>query len=350
MRFTLAALPLFAALALPATSSAARISIDDDSWVSISGYMQPWLYLAVDADEGGVTPDFYLRRGFLFTNGRISDKAGFFLGGLATNLGKAGELNNSFSIIDVWFEYHYSAAFGVDVGLFRVPFTRHHLVAGSKLHGLDFHSTFNKQSGVASLRDMGVQARGLLIGEHLEYRVALLDGFEPNPLNGVPRIMARVSYHAFDADKGLKVWGAHLGEKKYLSISGAVDLEPMTGVSGEDFAWSAAADLLADIPLGDNGVVATAVYQVHGPDGTMPEGMGVWGDLGFRIDRVEPLAAAEWYQPADGDAGARLAMMGGVNWWLSGHDISLKAQLGAAKVDGSDDWNPEAVVQTQLAF
>lgn len=350
MKSALALLPLIGALALPATADAAKITLDEDSWIMPGGYIQAWAHLPMDTDEGGVTPDFFLRRAFLYTGAQPSDNTYVFLGGLATNLGKAGEANNTFNIIDAWFEYRLATEFTIDVGFFRVPFTRHHLVAGSKLHGLDFHTGYIKQSGVASLRDVGIQARGRLMDEHLEYRLAILDGYEPNGLNHAPRVMARATYHVFDSDSGLKVWGAHLGKKKYLSFAGAVDLEPAYG-EGEDFAWSAAADVFADIPMGDNGVVATAVYQIHGPDGAMPEGMGAWGDLGYRIGTVEPLVAGEWYQSEEADdVGDRMAVMGGVNWWMKSHNISLKFQVGASQVDGSDTWSTEAILQNQFAF
>jgi hypothetical protein len=351
MKSTLALLPLLGALALPATADAAKIPLTDDTWIMPGGYIQPWLYLPLDTDEGGVTPDFFLRRAFMFTGAKPTANTYVFLGGLATNLGKSGEANNTFTIIDAWAEYNHSTEFNLDVGFFRVPFTRHHLVAGSKLHGLDFHTAYIKQSGVASLRDVGIQARGLLMDEHLEYRLAILDGYEPNPLNGVPRIMARATYHVFDADKGLKVEGAHLGKKKYLSFAGAVDMEPSYGENGDDMSWSAAFDAFADIPMGDNGIVATAVYQIHGPDGSMPEGMGAWADLGYRIDKVEPLVAVEWYDAAaSDDVGERMAMMGGVNWWARGHNANLKFQVGAAQVDGADSWSTEAMLQSQFAF
>jgi hypothetical protein len=351
MKSTLALLPLLGALALPSAADAAKITLSDDAWIMPGGYIQPWLSMPIDTDAGGVTPDFYIRRAFLFTGAQPTKNTYMFLGGLATNLGKAGEANNTFNIIDAWFEYRHSAAFNVDVGFFRVPFTRHHLVAGSKLHGLDFHTAYIKQSGVASLRDVGVQLRGRLMEEHLEYRLAILDGYEPNVVNGIPRVMARATYHVFDADKGLKVWAAHNGSKKYLSFAGAVDLEPSYGENGDTMAWAASADVFADIPTGDNGVVAYAVYQIHGPDGSMPEGMGVWGDLGYRIGKVEPLVAAEWYQSEEADdVGDLLGVLGGVNWWIDNHNWNLKAQVGASKADGAESFSPAVVIQSQFAI
>jgi hypothetical protein len=357
MKSALAMLSLLGALALPTTAGAAKITLDDDTWVMPGGYIQAWANMPIDTDEGGVTPDFYIRRAFMFTGAQPTKNTYVFLGGLATNLGKAGVANNGFNIIDAWFEYHLNDQHSIDVGFFRVPFTRHHLVAGSKLHGLDFHIPFIAQSGVASLRDVGIQARGRLMEDHVEYRLAILDGGEPNGLNNAPRIMARATYHVFDHDTGLKVWGAHLGKKKYLSVAAAVDLEPVVpvdtdadGVADDEVSnFSAAADVFADIPMGDNGVVATAVWQLHGADGAMPEGMGVWGDLGYRIGTVEPLVAVEWYD-AETDASDLMAVMGGVNWWAKKHDISVKAQVGASQVGGSGDWGTAFTLQNQFAF
>ncbi len=356
MKSTLAIIPLLGALALPSAAEAAKITLDEDSWIMPGGYIQAWAHMPIDE---GVAPDFFIRRAFMFTGAQPTENTYVFLGGLAGNLGKAGEANNTFNIIDAWFEYRLNPAVNIDVGFFRIPFTRHHLVAGSKLHGLDFHTAYIKQSGVASLRDVGIQLRGRVMDNHLEYRLAVLDGYEPNGTNHIPRIVARATYHVFDHDTGLKVWGAHLGKKKYLSIAGAVDIEPVAtidtdgdGVGDDDVMnFSAAADVFADIPMGDNGLVATAVWQMHGPDGAMPEGMGVWGDLGYRIGLVEPLVAVEWYGSEEAaDVGDRLAVLGGVNWWAKKHNISLKAQVGMSQVDGSDEWATEAVLQNQFAF
>jgi len=342
-------LPGLALLTLPATATAAKITLSEDAWINAGGYVQAWAYAGIDTEEGGVAPDLYLRRAYVIVNGQPTKKTTWYFAALASNLGKAGDpATLAVNVSDAWFEYKHADAFILTTGVFRVPISHQELVGGSSIHGLDFHSAFVTQPTPISMRDVGVQARGYLLDQHVEYRLALFDGSEPNPLNAPPRVVARACWHALDADTGLTVKGAYLGKKKMLDIGASFDLEPVT--AAEELAWAAAADVFADVPLGENGITATAEFQLHGPDGVIPEGMGAWGDVGYRIRKVEPLVAAEWYQPAEGDAGQRLALMGGVNWWIREHDATLKLQGGATQKDGADTWAPEIIVQGQVVF
>ena len=82
-----------------------------------------------------------------------------------------------------------------------------------------------------------------------------------------------------------------------------------------------------------------------------PEGMGVWGEVGFRLfGHYEPLVAVQWYEPREGVKGERLAILGGFNWWIRGHTFNLKAQVGATRLNGVDDWTHVASLQGQLFF
>lgn len=263
MKSTLCALAL---LAVPSASSAAKITISDEAWINVGGYMQAWAYLPIDTDEGGVSPDFYMRRAYMTMSAQATKATSVGIAFYAGDVGKAGDATKiAVSISDAYFEYKHSDAFFLTAGLYRAPTSRQELTGTSGIHGLDFHSAFTKQPTPVSMRDVGLQVRGFLVDKHLEYRFAVFDGSEPNPLNALPRLMARAAWHAFEADTGLTVKGAYLGKMKVLDIGAGFDLEPAGGTVAEETAWAAEADVFADVPLGDNGITATAEWQIHAP-------------------------------------------------------------------------------------
>ena len=241
----------------------------------------------------------------------------------------------------------------IDIGKYLMPFSRHGIESSAWLHGMDWHLALQK-----SRPDVGITLRGALFNKKLTYRVGIGDGGGPNEWNGAPRIFGRVAYNVFDPEVGFYLMGTYLGKKKVLSFGASFDVEP-TGndkpaeqgkPDDDDPAYAFAFDAMLDLPLGDNGLTATLIYYYYGPGELMPKGQGLWGDFGFRIKKWEPLVAAEWYLPNSGDKGKRLALLGGLNYWLSGHNAHFKLQLGAVTLDGTDKWNLQLSLQGGVFF
>ena len=336
-----------------ASANAAKVEISEKSFLEFHGYIQTWLNVSLDNEEDkpDVISDFYLRRVRLLAKGQLGSYFNFFIGTLNLDMGKGGDFSGRTTIGDAWMEAVVAKELKVDVGLLKLPFSRHGGQGGGTLHGIDFHGTFLKSGVSFSQRDVGVMARGLLFNELIDYRIAILDGVEPGGEDDLPRFMGRLGINIFDSEPAFFFKGTHLGKKKVLSFGLTFDLQP--GVGGDDgksLLYSFAFDGFLDLPLGDNGLIATINAYLYGPGGAVPEGIGLWADLGFRIRAVEPLVALEWFAPSDGDTGKRLSVLGGVNWWMDGHRSNLKLQFGGTKIDGSSDWSKTFVLQGQIFY
>ncbi|MCD6161451.1 MAG: hypothetical protein J7K40_03440 [candidate division Zixibacteria bacterium] len=99
-----------------------------------------------------------------------------------------------------------------------------------------------------------------------------------------------------------------------------------------------------------NGIIGTLNAYYFGPGGIHPEGFGLWGDFGYRIKKIEPLVAFEWYAPDEGEQGKRQEFLGGLNWWIHGHNVNVKLQFGICKLNGTDDWTKTVIAQSQVFF
>ena len=344
---------------------AAKVPISDDAFLDIHGYAQGWLYMPMDHEgkEPSIVSDFYLRRVRLLFGGQVAPGVNFFIGTLNGDMGKDGDMSPRTLIADAWVEYAVNDYWKINAGLLKLPFSRHMQQSGAKLHGLDFHGSFLKRAGVAiGHRDMGIMARGLLLEKKLDVRLAVVDGTEyKKEISGpdttitnkddMPRIVGRIGYNVFDSEPGYFWAGTYLGKKKVLSFGASFDLQSKVGGDEGDDLYSAFAfDFLADIPMGENSVVGTLNAYSFGAGGINPEGFGFWADFGYRINKVEPLVAFEWYEPDEGDAGKRQAIMGGLNCWAHGYNSNIKFQFGLEKLNAADEWTKTAIVQSQLFF
>ena len=124
----------------------------------------------------------------------------------------------------------------------------------------------------------------------------------------------------------------------------------MGGDEGDELYYAFAIDAFADIPMAENGVISTLNAYYFGPGGIHAEGFGLWADFGYRIKKIEPLVAFELYTPNEGDQGKHQALLGGLNWWIHGHNVNVKFQFGIDKMNGADDWTKTAIDQSQVFF
>jgi len=344
-------------------AGAQSIKLSDTAFLKINGFVQGTLHMPIDQGPSLQT-DFYLKRVRLCFSGQAAPNVNYFIGTLNGNMGVKGDMSSRTLIADAWVEFVTSEHLKINAGLLKLPFSRHMQQTGAKLHGLEFHGSYLKRSGGIGHRDMGIMARGLLSDQHIDYRFAILDGIEYAPgdsnadtpvpatnKNDSMRFVGRVGYNVFDAEPGFFWAGTYLGAKKILSFGASFDLQPGVGGENRDELYSAfALDAFADIPMGDNGIVSTLNIYSFGSGGALPEGFGWWADFGYRIKNIEPLIAIECYTPKDGDAGKRQAILGGLNWWINGHNASLKFQLGTEKLNGAEEWTKTGDIQVQVFF
>lgn len=382
------ALALSLTAATPA--SAAKIKMGKEGELNIYGYFQPRFDANFDdldlAFASADKYDFSIQRIRFLLKGRINKHWRFFVGTLTNRYGANGDNDTNVFIADAWFEFFLNRQFRVNVGVLKTAFSRHALFAGAKLHGIDVHSFFIKrsvadqQTHVIPFRDMGIMIRGLLFDDRVDYRLSITDGLEPGGGADNPRFVGRVGYNFFDAEPEFFLANSYLGARKVLTVGFSYDIQANIGVPdtplgvydpNKDLYWALAADLHADIPFGKQGIVAELAFYYYGaqivldpalksatPAGHIPQpkGWGLFGELGYRYTKYEPLVSMEYFAPdnADGsDKGKRMTLMGGFNYWILGHRVNLKAQFGVSKIwktAAEPDWAKVFTLQSNFLF
>jgi hypothetical protein len=382
-------------LALAASPAQALVTVheSDNATMKLGFLLQPQLHLMQDGNAAGdgLGIDPYLRRARILMYGRVGENVNFFAETDNPNFGKNGDWSGRTFIQDAFVEFNLGTPLKIDVGMLLIPFSHNSFQSATSLLTMDYHGGMVKYASGFIWRDAGVMLRGSLLDDKLDYRLGLTNGVETqygsyladdgygnmvetlytdalNPAD-LPRITGRVNFNVFDSEDGAGAAGffydgIYLKEndngklvsaKKVLSFGAAVDYQAdaVYDANGETTQWmGVAADAFWDLPMGDkkhslNGQVDFMMYNMG--EGHALNGMGVFGDLGYRVHRVQPLVTVEWFDWSEHDAADWISAYGGVNWWYMGHTANLKLQAGGTKV-GEGDFGFSAAVQSQLAF
>jgi len=249
IRFRL--VPLVAlVLLIPAIAHAqATIKVNDNISVRFGALIQAWADSAQDATTKGYAENLFLRRMRFLVGGTLSPTVSFFFQTDNPNLGKAPKnLGGGFITQDAFVEWKpRSSAFILDAGLMLPPFCRDCLGSAGALLSLDYNSwsflaSAPTQSSVG--RDTGVQAKGYLVGGHLEYRAVVFQGFRGAGSRNGFRRTARLQYNLWDTETGYVYPEVYFGNKRILALGVANDHQ-----QGFD-AYTADAQL--SVPVGKN--------------------------------------------------------------------------------------------------
>jgi hypothetical protein len=235
--------------------------------------------------------------------------------------------------------------FKLDVGYMLPPLAHNAVQGATTLYSWDyFQNTFLSTNSFGSQnppgpvgRDAGVQARGLVVDGHLEYRVGLFQGFrnppQAPPANNVGgrnmfRFAARVQINLLDPETGFFYAGTYLGAKRILSFGASFDHQQDDGFSNGYTYWDV--DGFADMPLGA-GVFTAQIDMAHWHGGTflpapgLPPQYAFMSEIGYRFNPVfiSPIFRFEdhWFSGA-GTTEMRFAP--GVAFWPFGHNSNLK--------------------------
>jgi hypothetical protein len=207
-------------------------------------------------------------------------------------------------------------------------------------------------------RDAGVQLRGLVLDNHLEYRAGMFQGRrndsspESVQSRNFFRVAGRVQVNVFDPETGFFYAGTYLGAKKVLSFGGTIDFQ-------DDYMhWGA--DAFLDYPLGPG--VLTAQFNLAHYDGgdflvggaiaaPLLEQTSVMGEVGFLINALDlsPILRFE-HQSINLDPGdaSETRIGGGVAWWPYGHAFNLKAFYQRVTPDAPAPADPNGYDQFNL--
>ena len=229
-------------------------------------------------NETDTTSQFNMRRNRLAFMGSYGDVIGFYVQTEYAEQQDIGPLDvrtdaapSEFQILDSVIRFDFSDIFRVNVGKFKYNLSRENLEACEAELTLD-RSLFIRTAFVRT-RDTGVAVWGNIHGGLFQYRFDVMDGrlpttdSAPEPASKF-RYSARAHVSLLDPENTYGYKGTFLGEKKVLTIGGAVQQESEVAYGDtvnktdvKDYkAWTA--DLFFEYPLPTIGTVTvSAAYE-----------------------------------------------------------------------------------------
>ena len=167
-----------------------------------------------------------------------------------------------FIVQDAYLEWAIANEFRINGGLILIPLCRNCNSSAVNLVTMDY-GTWSFQESAATQssvgRDTGFQAKGYLVGDHLEYRAGAYSGFRAPGVKNAFRFAGRLQYNVFDVEKVQFYPGTYFGKKKILAIGGGYDAQ-------SDYT-AYAGDIFFDFPVGDSGITVQGDY-IHYDGGT----------------------------------------------------------------------------------
>lgn len=327
-----------------------KIESDSGSSLRIGLLLQPQYMTASSAVRDGYTQNLFIRRTRILLGGTLLGRFEYFVDTdypnlfLANNVaGTAGGPDTSvkatpgMNIQDAFATWRAVDDYlKIDAGYMLPPLAHNAVQGATTLYSWDYF-TYTFQHSVNGVfltaansfgRDTGVQARGLFVGGHVEYRVGLFQGRRNGQTaNDVGarnffRLAARVQVNLLEPETGFFYQGTYLGAKKILSVGGSIDWQ--------DTYHYYAGDVFLDLPFGPLGLLTAQGNFAHWNGGSfIPELVkqsAVMAEAGFMfaMPHLGPVLRFEhlWGSGALAD---QTRYVGGVAFWPFGHNSNVKA-------------------------
>lgn len=294
----------------------------------------------------------FVRRLRVILGGDIAKNTTFFFESDAPNLGKVNaagvkDAKISMYVQDAYVQHTFMPELSVIAGLQLVGISRNGLQSAASLMGLDYGSYQFTTSGPldnSAGRDFGINFRGFLFDERLEYRTGLFSGKNTN-LYSPFRFTSRLYYNFKDKEKGFFYTGTTLGKGEILSVGGGIDIQ------GSYSAYSF--DAMSDFSTGNLGslTVSASLSFLNGGGsdkdstvftGMIPKQTILFTELGyfFKEANLQPYLKYE-FQNVNAtilkQVGATQSTLDlknnlrssqrfgiGINYYLSSHNANIK--------------------------
>jgi len=343
-----------------------RVEGASGSSIRVGILLQPQFQAASSAGtttRDGYSQNLYIRRTRILLGGTLLGAFEYFIDTDYPNLFLASNVAGTGGAADTAVKatpgMNIQDAFGTwkamkdylkfDVG-YMLPSLAHNALQGATtLYSWDYfsYSFQHNANGVFTTsassvgRDAGVQARGLLVDGHVEYRAGLFQGRrDGQTANDVAahnffRFAARLQINLLDPETGFFYQGSYLGSKKVVSLGGAMDIQ--------DTYKYFAGDVFVDLPLEQVGVLTVQGNYAHWNGGSfiteMPKESAIMAEAGFLVSaiQVSPIVRFEHLFISSGNAGDQTRYVAGLAYWPFGHNSNLKAfytrfhEVGAAR-------------------
>src|SRR5438874_2354042 len=231
-----------------------EVKLGENTWFRFGAQVQAWAREAQDrilqpgGGEGGYAFDFYCRRCRLFTTGSVVKDVYFNVLFEASNLGRADPVTGakSFlapSILDAYGQVKFADAFWLSGGSILLPLTRNGTQPTTTYVSIDVANVSTSptlQVNTNVIRDLGIQANGFFLANHLEYRVGVFQGSRQAAVvtgtppatttvesasHNAPRFVGMLSYNFWDTETGYVNGGHYYGSKKVLGLMANFDYQ-----------------------------------------------------------------------------------------------------------------------------
>jgi hypothetical protein len=232
--------------------------------------------------------------------------------------------------------------FKIDMGYMLPPLAHNAVQGATTLYSWDYFNNSFRHSNVFHSttdpigRDTGVQLRGLILNDIIEYRVGMFQGkrddVSTTRVSGrnMFRVAGRLQINLLDPETGFFYAGSYLGAKRVLSFGVSYDFQ--------DNYHHSSGDGILDMPLGP-GVLTAQVDVSHWNGGTWLNTPAVvlgrqsafMSELGYLINaaNLSPIFRFEkrWINDNRATAGNpnETRWGGGLAFWPYGHNFNLKA-------------------------
>jgi hypothetical protein len=246
---------------------------------------------AIDTADGKQSQkDLYIRRLRLIGLFKYGDKLTVFFETDNPNLGKGNadgskNVNTSTFIQDFNVNYAFAHEFQLEAGELLLATSFDHVSAASTLLSLDFGAfTFNENAALLANngRDYGLQTRGYLASDHLEYRLGVFQGNRgKNEVNSF-RYTGRLSLWVMGPQTSSFYTANSLGKRQSMEIGGSFDRQKQYSAYTGDFFW--------DQPVGGGNSFTTQVDYTRWDGGTfvdLPKQSTVLVEAGFYLAAIK---------------------------------------------------------------
>src|SRR5258707_99602 len=177
-------------LAVALIGPARELKFAEYTWFRFGAQVQAWFKAAQDriiqpdGSDGGWALDFYCRRCRFFVTGSVIKNVFFNIQFESSNVGKADPITGVKGtaipqILDAYGQVKFVNFFWLSGGSILMPLTRNGLQPTTTYVSIDnanVDTTAVGQGNSNVLRDLGFQANGFFLDNHLEYRLGVFQG------------------------------------------------------------------------------------------------------------------------------------------------------------------------------
>jgi hypothetical protein len=222
-----------------------EIKLAEYTWFRFGAQVQAWYRAAQDriiqpdGSDGSYAMDFYCRRCRFFTTGSVFKDIYFNVLFEASNAGRAdpttgAKAPSTPSILDAYGQVKFADFFWLSGGSILMPLTRNGLQPTTTYVSIDnanVDTTPILQGNSNVLRDLGFQANGFFVANHVEYRLGVFQGSRQASIptqtasHNAPRFVAMVSANLWDTETGYVNGGHYFGARRILGVMGNFDYQ-----------------------------------------------------------------------------------------------------------------------------